>query len=375
MAEIDVSNYLNNLLAACPQVRKAGAKQVCYRECEDENITRFVADPQARVCTEYCKQVSYEFSDVARVVNSRIVRMDKVKFGEIDLTGFPERIFIQRKIIRNKSAATRVNTTVSTSFSGTNSWSVTKSNGISTTVGGSIGLSINLGRYGTGNASVNFSRNVTTSTSTTEGESTTQSRNCTESVAIDPSSSVLVEMVAYETTASIPFSTTAVVDGDLEANISNMVTASALLTEAQRTLTIAGVIQITNMSEIMISVMDLKEDFAVDAPEQEWEELEIVGRAAEAALKLFKKQVSISRNEEGAALFSEIGNPPDGDSYEVLFTEQIYRPHPACGFNDAGVPNFGIFKVEHRRWSSHLNGHLIRTWLEDQTDYVGCREF
>lgn len=56
--------------------------------------------------------------------------------------------------------------------------------------------------------------------------------------------------------------------------------------------------------------------------------------------------------------------PADGITYQVLYVEYVYRPTPACGFNDLGLANPGKFQSEAREYSEHVNGKLVRKWQE-----------
>ncbi len=69
---------------------------------------------------------------------------------------------------------------------------------------------------------------------------------------------------------------------------------------------------------------------------------------------------------------SEIG-APDGIHYTVSSTREFTQPTAACGFNDIGVENAGVFTVETRNYEEWSNGTLVRSWTEDsQPQFVRC---
>jgi hypothetical protein len=68
---------------------------------------------------------------------------------------------------------------------------------------------------------------------------------------------------------------------------------------------------------------------------------------------------------------SEIG-PMNGVHYTVASTTEVTRPSPACGFNDIGVANPGIFIVETRAYEEYRDGNLVRSWTEDVETFNRC---
>lgn len=67
-----------------------------------------------------------------------------------------------------------------------------------------------------------------------------------------------------------------------------------------------------------------------------------------------------------------IGAQPDGIFYEVVGTREETRLSPLCGFNDFGLPNNGIYRIETRNYHEYRNGNLVRTWMEDEDTFVRC---
>jgi hypothetical protein len=63
---------------------------------------------------------------------------------------------------------------------------------------------------------------------------------------------------------------------------------------------------------------------------------------------------------------------PDGIHYEIVSTREETRPSVACGFNDIGMPNPAVFKIETRRYREYRAGVEARSWTEDVDEFVRC---
>lgn len=64
--------------------------------------------------------------------------------------------------------------------------------------------------------------------------------------------------------------------------------------------------------------------------------------------------------------------PADGITYVVVNPREETKPAIACGFNDVGSPNPGIFSVETRNYTEYQKGTLIRSWQEDVSTFSRC---
>ncbi len=72
--------------------------------------------------------------------------------------------------------------------------------------------------------------------------------------------------------------------------------------------------------------------------------------------------------------FQEI-KAPDGVTYTVIKSEQVNKPDAArCGYNDLGVPNFGIFRREYREYSEYKKGKFQRKWRDTVDVFLRCYE-
>jgi hypothetical protein len=66
--------------------------------------------------------------------------------------------------------------------------------------------------------------------------------------------------------------------------------------------------------------------------------------------------------------------PSDGVTYSILSTREDRRATPLCGYNDIGVPNTGVYRIESRLYTEYRTGSLVRTWQEDAETFVRCED-
>jgi hypothetical protein len=385
MSSTDASAYLNSLLAATTPLWVESVeyyqKEVCYK-------------PHGKWEEPWCETKTFsrpsKTAGLASVINSRVVEMRSVEFGATVATSIPEQIVVTRKTIKN-FADVSVISSVSLSISGTESWQVTKSRGVSTTAGASVTLSGISTPIGSGSVSVSFSQTVSTSVATTEGNARSVTRSTNDSVSIGPKKSIQYELLAYQTTAEIPFRAVVIIDGDLSPNLSGVSVASQLLSELARTLTIEGSIQVSALSEGFLSVIELPQTVvAVDAShttETTTESFSSLGTMSNLMKMSFFAPRDVERDDSkviasppastpGQTQIQDNGGttigPPEGTHYEILYTEKVYRPTPQCGFNDIGLMNGGVFRIEARRYTTYVNGVSVATWEEKVEVFEAC---
>ena len=383
MAEVDGIAFLNNALASKPALWVPGVEYFTRTVCR-----RSPGKFEEPYCYDVRDSRSITTSASARVVNSRVVEVRDLKLGSPIPTSLPEITLLTKKVIRNL-ADVQVSSTVSLSVTGTESWQVTKTRGLSTTNGGSVSITATIPGIGSGTASANFSQQISISTQQSEGNSRTVSRSSQDTVSVGPYRCVEVELLAYESSAGVPYSATVIIDGDLIDNQSGVSAASHLLTNDERTVQIDGVIQIGAVSESFLSVRDIGKA-QVDGmdPEINKEVTEtkyvIAGFLNPSFLARFGSSSALKRTDAvvvpmAFALTTKILaikddgiGPPNGTHYEVLYTSTVLRPTPACGFGDIGAPNNGVFRVEAREYSTYADGVLLARWQEFVEVFESC---
>jgi ubiquinone biosynthesis protein UbiJ len=389
MPSIDATEYLNNLLLAAPQIGTQRSEQY------EETVCHWMPggdEPGEKYCETKIHTKSITTYSPATVVNSRVLKVQAIEIYAAVPTAIPESAVVTRKTIRNFADA-QIVSSVNLSVSGTESWTVTKTSGVSTTSGASVTLSGTAAAIGSGSVNINFSQTISTSVSTTEGNTRAVGRSTNDTVSIGPNKSIQFELLAYQSTADLPFKAIVIIDGDLQINSSGVSLASHLVSEAARTLAVEGTIHVSGLSEAFLTVIELPQQMvsldssvasiAID------ENYIIRGEISERMKTHFLRLSKVTRegniiapqrlskllqpstqDNDGPEL-----KPADGTSYEVLYTENVYRPSPQCGFNDLGVMKGGIFKVEARQYSTHVNGKLVASWSQRSEEiFVSCWE-
>ena len=330
-------------------------------------------------------QQEYEYSAAAVAVNSRLIEVRNLVFDTTRLTSLPKKALLTRKEIRNLaevSVTSAINLTVSSAAS----WSISKTFGLSTTVGASVGMQVGIPNVGTGSLTVNWSQTVSASTQQSEGGSTAVTRSTMDTVTIGPRKSISFELLAYQTTIDVPFSAWLIIDGDVDSNLAGISSVSELVAEAERTIQFAGTLRISDVSDAFLNVQELggisAGENAAESIESSETSLFLPVTANSQYLAKFTRQNMLPRVGDAIStavstalgLFgtdSEIG-PPDGISYEILSVFRVYKPTVACGFNDLGIVNGGIFRVEARQYRSYANGALLGQWFENVEVFESC---
>lgn len=375
MSNADVTTLLNNRLAQKPKIKKQGTRTLEIQVCKEQRPSR-EGTGEGWICHTEKSQESYEFHDEARVVSSKVIEVRSLFFDKDNLVSLPELAFLRRKEVRN-GGRTAFNSSVSLSISGTSSWSITKSKGVVTTSGGTIQGSVGVPGVGSGSMTFNWSQQISTSTAITESDSRAISRSTTDTLTVNSLSAASFELLVFQSTVEIPFAATVVVDGDLEPNVSGLQKASQLLSEPERTFPFEGVLRLSDMSDEFVRIRDLGPvNASGEQADVQISGAEIVFPSDKVGNYLdgFSRPSGLTRVSYvpiAKQMLSTIA-PPDGLRYEILYTTEIVKPTPLCGFNDIGLMNAGRFSVETRQYSNYTNGELLSRWTEEFETFVSC---
>lgn len=325
----------------------------------------------------------------AKASNSYVAEVTALTFDRAKLVSLPEvTLFTQKQLLN--CADTNISSTVSMSLTGSRSWGVSKTDGVSTTV--SASATGNVGVPGVGSGSLTLGWNQAISTSTTKQESFQDSttRVMSDTITIGPKKAANVSLLAYQATIEIPYRATVVVDGDLVGSQGGPHKASALLSRAERTLPLAGTIRLTDVSEATVRTDELHGQAGCDGNSGKLAVQDIPqSNFRTAATSLYLKS-GFSLQAEAPRTGSELGlksrqfallksiddgpsiGPPDGTSYEVMYTAEVARPAVACGFNDLGIPHTGVFSVEARQYRTYVGGKLVSQYQTTVEVFKNC---
>lgn len=330
------------------------------------------------------------YSGHAEATSTEIVEASDLAFEEPKLTKLPEIALLTQKSLRNCGDAT-LSSSISLSVSGTKSWSVTKTRSVSTTNTKSLSGSLTIPKVGSLSGSMSWQKTVAAGTSNVEGTQETISRSMTDSISIGPRKAILVSLVAYQNTLAVPFHATVTVDGPLRANTSGKARISDILSKEERTFPIEGTLTISDVSEAAVRTDNLPKDqgcLETDKTLTEGNVAQFNAYTDDLANELEPSEIKKTLKGSGfnfkslsnaLVLLSNDGDTDgptigaaNGTSYQILYTEERAVPTPACGFNDIGAMNTGIFTIEHREYTTHLDGKEIARWHEEVEIFKEC---
>lgn len=332
---------------------------------------------------------SIPYQGAARVVNSYISEVSTIQFDKAKIKSLPEySLYTQKQLIN--CADTSITSMVSLSVSGTKMWSVTKTNGITTTSAASISGQIGVQGVQLKGMNLSWQQAINTSTQTQEQFTQNTIRAMNDTISIGPRKTANVSLMAYQISIEIPFSATIIVDGDLAANQNGLTSSASLLSKEERTLPFSGTLKISDVTEASIRTDELQGAAGCEGNAGRLVAGELTPQATFATGGASKslKEGFIPLNEFGrvagglkpkplnvqaaaAIAGAEIGNP-DGISYKILFTIETAKPDIQCGFNDIGMPNIGIYDVETRHYTNYANGQLINQWTDTVEVFKRC---
>ncbi|HMR34315.1 MAG TPA: hypothetical protein PKA13_08370 [Geminicoccaceae bacterium] len=324
-------------------------------------------------------------------------------FDATKIVDFPAIMLYTDKTVAN-CANTTVTSSISLTLTGARSWSVTKTNGVLTTSGGSISGQAQMQNVGGITLTHNWSGQVSSSTATQESNSTTVTRTISDSVSIPPHTAVQIAARAIQQTIEIPFHATVVVDGDLPSaprdQAMDFRTAGQLINETERTLQINGTLSSTDVTEASLRVepiqggvgcnqdaaeglTDLEENVTYAVPlngASKWLTEGFIDESEILKMKLEDQSREATRIFEIPKTMRPFGaldggtiEAPDGTYYEVLYTTEVVRPFVGCGFNDLMQPNPAAFSVEARQYRQYVQGKLVSQWQDTVESFKECR--
>lgn len=366
-------DFMNFALASKPAV--AGHRTVYTKEqrCRYHHIPINADGGDWEECWDVDVPHTEAITMAAKASSSNIQRVDNLKFDTEHVTSLPSEPILYRQTYRNCGEGTTLNNSITLSIQGVEGYSVQKTHGVSTTVGGSVSMTASYmpgGIGGSGTVSFNMSTTVSASTAITESSSKTTTRSQTWTVSIPPQTMGFVEMLAYQETVDIPFNATIVVDGDLQTNDSGLTKASALLTEAERTLPFDGAVRITNASNGEFRTQQLPGKPTCTGDDKDLvilsgQSVSIpAGTRPSGDYSSAKDFAAILRkpidgNSSSSATFVQ-GLPPDLNE-QVVYRKDVIRAAPECGFSSDGSTKTGVFAAEGRSFFQSLGGRPLQS--------------
>ncbi|MEW8194300.1 MAG: hypothetical protein AB2793_11375 [Candidatus Thiodiazotropha sp.] len=177
----------------------------------------------------------------------RIAKVNEVKYEKPILNTIPSEYYRDRFQVKNCTSVPQ-QTSAALSVSGSVSNTVTLTNTVNTTVSLNIGYTYGVPQYGSFQTTFNISRSVSFSKASTNTASSTYTRSENVNRTIPSGKRVWGELIVMKESISVPFTTTVVVDGSVDANLKGLTKLSEILSEQERTFTIVGTLNATEAS-------------------------------------------------------------------------------------------------------------------------------
>lgn len=365
-AETDIRQFINEGLSGKENVTRTRMVIILEQDCP------WSGEAELPRCRWERRSVEQRYAAKASVKNGFAVEVLDFRYHEEKKITLPEKALIGRVDYYNCGPGI-FSTSHTVTLSGSKGWSVSKTKSVSSSLTVSLTGNMGLGGIGSGSLSVSQSVSLSQSTTNTESWSDSDSRSTTISISVAHGEAGNAEVVAFQSSAIIPFSARIIVDGDMDTDIVGPRRASELLSIEERTLEFEGAITITGMSDIRsgnnppatpFRCGDLRGSKVTptyfEAPADDLHE--------DFTSRIVPIDVMYAPKIAGATI-----GAPDGIHYRIVSSSVVSEPTPACGFNDALVPNWGDFVIEQRLYEHYLNGTLIASWSETVRNFKGCR--
>ena len=332
-------------------------------------------------------QVLVPFEDHPKVTTSKVIAYGSTKYDQEHATSLPSQALLTRESYQNCAPGATIDNTINLSVTGTYSATATNTTGITTTIGTSLSMSGGFSYLGaSASQTTNFSWNqaVSSTSSNSNTETHASTRSISWTIHAPASTMGIIELLAYQTTVDVSYSTTAVVDGLLEPNDSGLTSAKDLLSEADRTMTISGVLRLSEVSNGEYRTAPVPgnpkcEEADVGNLIIQKSNISIPPGAKFDTKRFEPARFFVSKESPKSAVFPGIGiaegptiGPPDGTSYQIIYSTDIFQPAPQCGMNDLGVPILGTFTREMRHYATYANGILVSQWDEPVDTFKEC---
>ncbi len=378
-ADTDVASYLNAELAAKKiMVNKVRTERKEWVECHFEGPN---GRPH-RECNRYWKDVNVDYTDQARVTNVAILNIQPLKWEEAQIKTLPATANIQRLTYSN-CGDDPFSTSVTLQVKGTHANSVSKTHSLSTKSGLELRNTFKAGNgiFG-GETSIGISLDVTTSDSTTNAEqfSSEETRTWAATINPAPGHSGYLQLLAIQQSIEVPFSTTIIVDADLEGNSSGLSKASQVLSEAERTMPFDGVVKATQLSDSYAGNYKPDVPLKCDDPQYKGKQvmtktdttapLDSLDKVYAANFGTLQKTYEAMTTLKTAAASHDAY--PEGISGQIVYSTDITVGDAKCGFDPRGQPKLALHTAEFGNYYKFENGVMLAQWDEWLDNFKAC---
>jgi hypothetical protein len=382
-AETDVISYINAELAAKNVlVNKNRTVEYTHVECYFVGLN---GRPH-RECNEVTSTRVEKYTDLARITSVNIISIQPIKWDNAQIKTIPATALIQRLSYANCGQDPySTNETLQVKGAHSNSVSKTHSLSIKTSVGLKNSFSAGNGLFG-GQTEISVGIDVTTSDSTTNSEqfSNEETRTWGVSISPQPGHAGFLQILAIQQSIEVPFSTTIVVDGNMEPNASGVSKVSQLLNETERTLPFDGSVKATQLSDAYTGNFRPDTELNCEDPTYKGRDfvsdkanltvpLSSLGKEYAAAYTTFQKAYEANIAAVVALPATHTAVPTtDEPTGQAIYSSEVVVSDPKCGFDNYGQPKLAIHLSELGQYTKFEKGVLQHAWDEWSDQFKSC---
>jgi hypothetical protein len=246
---IDAQAELNRLLSTKGKFRKERLVEQTVRECEYKPC--LMGDHECLRCQNVKKHVQQVYTDHLRVsAVTGFVKGDV--FVDPKFAILPDELHLHPMDIVNCSPDEKqsLTKTLGGTHQATTSLQVTRSVTNTTTITGNVQFKF----LDVGSAQLTLSGSRAVTFTTTESQTASETLNRTETVTLvaPPRTRSKAVLRVIEGGAIAPFRATIVLDGPVDANLDGKQMASQVLSEAERTIQVEGILRVSSASQTQV---------------------------------------------------------------------------------------------------------------------------
>ena len=255
ITSINARAELDRLLATKGHFRKQRLVAQDVRECDWRPC--HMGDHECLRCTTVRKEVPQTYTDTLRLAGNATGVVKGEVLVEPQFSVLPDQFHLHPLDVVNCSPdqPQSLTKTLAVNLQTTTSVQVTRGVTNTTTITGNVQFKF----LDVGSASLTIQGSRAVNFSTTESQQTSNTLSQTEQVtlAAPPRTRSQAVLRVIEGGARAPFRATVVLDGPLDSNLDGKTMASHVLSEAERTVNVEGVLQVTSASQSQVVRKDL----------------------------------------------------------------------------------------------------------------------
>lgn len=325
----DVSSILNSRLATKGHVTRNQYVEHQVQECHD-GCCGHLCEADCTKCHTVTKGEVVTVTDVPTLTNIEIVSVSNLAVDNAQVTQLPDQIYRKEVVFINCSKSEQT-FTQGFSLAVTTSESATMTRTVTTSLSATAKADWDFGAYGKYGISLTGSRAVALTDTSTQGTSATTTHSFTDPIKVQPGNIGTGALWVFTMNMQAPFSGTIIFDGPLVPNNEGYVRASQLLSVAERTISVEGVLAVTSASKTFNGIWENSTDCSANSGTSS-ETLEFSG-AVGTVTTLMDPYRGVDN-----ALLVQLGLAPNGRSLKARSIERQEKSKVKTPFLTGGTP-------------------------------------